>query len=294
MGRSGLYDYGKSVDLPVQRRLFSLLAGRHQGERSGSSHEFLDMAEYKLGDDISDVDWKATARHNQPIIKRFESTAALNVYLVVDGGSNMAALAGGGAGLTKNAVVEEFCTAISWLTARRGDHLGLVVGNSEKTRFLPARSGISHAEMVQRTATSIEVGDPDPDVPGLVRRLEAGLNRKSLVLLVTDYLQVTPQLWRPLRRLLTRHQVAMMLVEDFDPTRADLKSTVSDVKYGILPDFVRQNSAIRQEWALARQAERSRAEMLLTQMRVPFASAGAAAGVLPALIQMFEQGANRG
>ena len=88
-------EYAKFIDLPVQRKLLSLLEGRHGGSGAGSSHEFLDMAEYKVGDDVSDIDWKASARLSQPVVKRFEATAVLNVVLAVDTGSNMAALASG-------------------------------------------------------------------------------------------------------------------------------------------------------------------------------------------------------
>lgn len=288
MRRPGLYDYGKLVDLPVERELVSLLAGQHRGERAGTSHEFLDMAEYKLGDDISDVDWKATARHGRPIVKRFEAAAVLSVYLVVDGGANMAALAGSGPNTgdlySKKDVADEVCTAVSWLTARRSDHLGLVIGNEERVRFFPARSGFAHAETVVRAVAATSVDSPGPDVPRLLRRAETGLRRRSLLLLVTDRQQVTPHLVRSLRRLQTRHRVGVVLVDDFDPTADGGSAALADVRGGPLPRFVRGDPAIASQWAAVRGAEDARARALLDQARIPWAAAGTPAEVLPALI----------
>lgn len=292
MPRSGLHDYAKLVSVPVQRRLFSLLAGTHQGEQAGSSHEFLDMAEYKIGDDISDIDWKTSARMGQPIVKRFESAAVLSIYLVVDTGANMAALAADGS-TSKKEVGEEFCTAIAWLTAMRGDLLGLVVGNAQRVRSFPARSGLSHAETVLRVATSAQVDSPEASVLQLLRRLDTTLQRRSMILLVTDQQQITPEVWRPLRRLLTRHRVGVLLAEDLDPTLAAARS-LSDVQAGPIPDFVRDDPTIAHQWAIALREQRRRAHDLLSGLQIPFATAGSREEILPSLVKVLEGGEARG
>lgn len=292
MPRPGLHDYAKLVSMPVQRRLFSILAGIHRGENAGTSHEFLDMAEYKVGDDISDIDWKTSARMGHPVVKRFESAAVLSVYLVVDSGANMAALASGG--MTKKQVADEFSTAIAWLTAMRGDLLGLVVGNSQKVRAFPARSGLTHAETVLRVANGGAVSDPPPGVPQLLRRLDTTLQHRSMILLVTDQQQITPEVWRPLRRLLTRHRVGVLLVNDLDPTRAGAEDRLADVQAGAIPDFVKNDPTIAHQWAIALREQRRRSHELLATLRIPFAEAGSEADILPALVQILEGGETHG
>lgn len=286
MPRSGLHNYSLLVEIPVQRKLFSLLAGMHQGEQSGSSQEFLDMAEYKVGDDISDIDWKTSARMGQPIVKRFEATAVLSVYLAVDTGSTMAALAAGGSDTTKKEVGEEFCTAIAWLSAMRGDLLGLVVGNAQNVRSFPARSGLAHAETALRVAVSAQVGDPGPDVATILRRLETTIPRRSMIFLVTDQQQITPDLWRPLRRMLVRHSIRVLLVDDLDPTQLATDQDLMDVAGGPLPDFVRQDQTIAYQWAIATNDQRRRAEEMLRALHIPFAHAGSREDVLPALVEV--------
>lgn len=290
MAQSRITDYTKLVELPVRKKLLSLLAGRHGGERAGSSHEFLDMAEYKVGDDISDIDWKSTARHNQPIIKRFESTAVMNVFLVVDGGANMAALSSGGQGILKKDVADEFCTAIAWLTAARGDLLGLVVGNQRQLRSVPARSGLSHSETILRVAGMAVPDGPAADLPRLLRRLESGARSRSLVLIVTDREQINRSLWRTLRRLQTRQRVMVLLTEDYDPTQAAEGDQLADVNAGPIPDFVKDNPTIGYQWSRVVEQQRRQAEELLRALRIPFAAAGSREDVLGALLALTERG----
>ncbi len=296
MPAAGLHDYGKLVAIPVQRRLVSLLAGMHQGLRAGSSHEFLDMEEYKVGDDVSDIDWKTTARHSQPIIKRFESTAILTSYLLVDTGNTMAAEARLGNGETKRDVALEFATAICWLTALRGDHLGLVVGNEGELRSIPARSGISHAQKILRVAQMARVDGPGPALPRLAHRVRNGLSPRSILIFVTDHYQITPRAAEALKRLQAKHKVLVCLVEDRDPTgpAPSVGGTLTDVNAGNLPDFVAGDPTLRYQWSIAHRAALDAAEKRLRDAGITFASAGSRAEVLPALLELFGKGNGRG
>lgn len=287
MSVSGLHDYGKLVDFPVQRRLFSLLDGRHQGTGAGASHEFLDMAEYKPGDDITDIDWKASARHNQPILKRFESTATLNVELIFDSGSNMAGAAPSGE--SKADIAGEIATALAWMTSVRGDHMGLVAGNSDNVRTLPARSGLSHSEAAVEAVRRVSPQGGGPIVPQLLRRAETLVHRRSMIFLVTDFAQVTPVLRPHLRRLMTRHSVFVLLVEDLDPTTAG-GAELRDVDFGDLPDFVGEDQRLAMEWSRVIQNQRAYAQNELRALGVRSAAVSSMAAVLDSLVEVLGGG----
>ena len=80
------------IQLPVMRKLLSIMDGQHSALRQGRGWEFMDLAPYQPGDDVREIDWAATARTGSPIIKRHEATANLQVMLVVDTGREMGAL----------------------------------------------------------------------------------------------------------------------------------------------------------------------------------------------------------
>ena len=45
---------------------------------------FSEVREYQYGDDIRNIDWNVTARHNKPYVKVFEEERELTVMLMID------------------------------------------------------------------------------------------------------------------------------------------------------------------------------------------------------------------
>ena len=286
MGSPTLKDFAKAVPYPVQKRLLSILDGYHQGERVGHSHEFLDLEDYRPGDPIADVDWRATARAGHPIIKRFEATAVLTVMLAVDAGSSMAALAPGESGVPveKVRLAGDIEKAIVWLVAMHGDHLGLVAGNAVEMRTLPARTGLGHGETLLRIAQAINPDSGSSDFLAVLRRVRAGSKKRSLILGITDETQITGDVVAALNRLTQKHKVGLFLIEDFDPTKGS--GDISDVASGLLPDFVGTDEAIRLQWEQYTAARRRHVDQLLSAVPLRYARVGAEDEVLPALIRV--------
>lgn len=281
-----LQDYARAVPYPAQKRLLSILDGYHQGFRAGRSHEFLDMAEYKAGDAISDIDWKATARFNQPIIKRFEATAVLTVILAADTGSNMAALAPGflSGPVPKRTLAADLERVIAWLVSFHGDHLGLIAGNAAGVRTLPPRVGMGHAETLLHMASATTPDSAPPDFEEVLSRVSAVTTKRSLVLAVTDQSQITEKTAQRIRNLVMRHSVGLFLIEDYDPTGATSLGALSDVTTGRIPDFVKTDPKIAREWHLSLQAERSRAAQILNSLPIRHARIRGQEDILPSLV----------
>lgn len=225
------------IRLPVLRRLLALMDGQHAGVSAGHGQDFLDLAEYKVGDDVKDIDWKTSARHGRPVVKRFESRANVQLVLAVDTGRTMGAQAAGGE--PKIDVAAAACAVVAWLSTMRGDQVGLVAGNAGGVWQVPARSGNAHADMLlRRLDASIGLDRPGPDLGRVLARVDVATRRRSLVVIVSDQTQPGPEAESVVKRLCVRHQVMMLAVEDLDPTRVDARSDVVDVMNGPLPDFV--------------------------------------------------------
>lgn len=286
MGRVSVQEYGKLVELPVQKKLLSLLQGRHGGTGAGSSHEFLDMAEYRPGDAIADIDWKSTARFQTPIVKRFERSAVLNVVLAVDTGANMSALtAGEPSEESKEDVSAEIVLALAWLTAYRGDHLGLVAGNKEQMATLPARSGSAHAQTLERIATSGTPTGAPGDFTSVMRRVDAVRRGRSMVVAITDEAQVDALDPVYLKRVATKHELMFLLVEDTEPAAVARKDLI-DVAAGPLPQFAR-SAEVAEQWRLSRRLRATRVTSKLKSNGVAFVRVQSRAGVPRALVELF-------
>ena len=281
------------IQLPVMRKLLSVMDGQHSALRQGRGWEFMDLAPYQPGDDVREIDWAATARTGLPIIKRHEATANLQVMLVVDTGREMGALAPSGE--TKEEIALTACEAIAWLSVARGDQIGLVAGDAERVRFMPARSGNAHAETImRRIEEDITLSSPHSDVPKLLVRARTVTRRRSLIVIVTDSTQPEPTRLSDdlIKSLSVRHQVILVSVQDIDPTSLEEGTNVVDVTEGPLPDFLLRDSQLAGEAANLVAMRRYAVAQMLDKRGVIRVDVGSSEDVPRALMRALERGAH--
>ena len=281
------------IQLPVMRKLLSIMDGQHSALRQGRGWEFMDLAPYQPGDDVREIDWAATARTGSPIIKRHEATANLQVMLVVDTGREMGALAPSGE--TKEEIALAACEAIAWLSVARGDQIGLVAGDDERVRFMPARSGNAHAETVlRRIEEDITLASPHANVPKLLARVRTVTRRRSLIVIVTDSTQptATRETDDLIKSLSVRHQVILISIEDIDPTTLEKGTEVVDVNEGPLPDFLLRDSQLAGEAANVVAMRRAAVKQLLDQRGVIHVDVSSSEEIPHALMRALQRGAH--
>ncbi|MGB2787690.1 MAG: DUF58 domain-containing protein, partial [Candidatus Saccharimonadaceae bacterium] len=75
----------------AHEKVRGVLEGEYGSVFKGRSMDFDDLREYVVGDDIKDIDWKATARSGSTLIRRYIAIRKHNIMLVVDTGRDMAA-----------------------------------------------------------------------------------------------------------------------------------------------------------------------------------------------------------
>ena len=96
------------------------------------------------GDDVRDIDWKATARSGHVLIKRFVSEKHHKILVVADAGRNTTALAPSG---ESSATSPHTSSAPSGLiTLRRSDEIGMVFGDNRGCVDIRLRRGETHIE----------------------------------------------------------------------------------------------------------------------------------------------------
>ena len=139
----------------ANRRSTNLLEGEYAAITAGRSLDFDDLREYVPGDEVDDIDWKATARTGSPLVKRYKQTRRQDVILAVDTGRGMAAASQGGS--PKRDVAILIAGALGYLSLRHGDAVGLItrVGRSHAAPPAARQRGVPRDPAAQRRA-----GDP--------------------------------------------------------------------------------------------------------------------------------------
>lgn len=217
------------VDLHTSNRARGLIQGRGRSMFKGNGEDFDDLKYYQPGDKISDIDWKATARSGEPLIRQFNEERVRHLSIVADTSAAMAATAADGTSKRDAAVMA--AGLICFLAQKNGDLIGLVGGHDSRPVQLPARSSDGHLELLLRTIQqSTTTASPAPDSAWLLERAFRVTARSTLMTIVTDEARPTVEDFPLLRRLTTRHDVMVVRLADADPPqREHLGMEVVDV-----------------------------------------------------------------
>jgi len=247
-----------TLSIHAHRKVRGMLDGEYTSVFHGRSLEFDDLRPYVAGDEIKDIDWKATARLGALQTRRYVASRKHTIVVVADTGRNMAALATTGESKRDLAILA--AGTASYIASRHGDLVALVAGDAEGTTYLRPESTLAHLErmlQVIHTRTRLDAG-----VSGLARQLTfvaRGFRRGHILIVIADDRELDDDEQRALRRLNVRHEILWMTIGDADLVRQSWSNRgMRDVETeSSLPEFIRNDPAVRAEFA-ATVAERTR------------------------------------
>jgi uncharacterized protein (DUF58 family) len=204
----------------ANRRSTNLLEGEYAAITSGRSLDFDDLREYVVGDEVDDIDWKATARTGTALVKRYKQTRRQDVILAVDTGRGMAATSQGGE--PKRDLAIAVAGTLGYLALRHGDAVGLVTRSSGRVRHRPPRASEGYLETLLRNVQQETRLDADSSDPvALVTYLVRGIANRSIVVIVGDDVEPDPTVDEALRGLRARHELLWITVADLDLVDGD-------------------------------------------------------------------------
>lgn len=278
------------LELPVVKRASGALDGRHRSVFSGHGQDFDEMVEYRPGDDIGDIDWKASAGVGEPVIRRFERQSNLAMMLVVDTSRTMAVP--GADGMPKSQIAQFACDVVAYLARERGDRLALVAGDADRLVHLPGRQGVAHLELLLRRVeamTSLEAGAAN--VMSLLEKAEAlTADRRTVMVVVTDEAHPRPESEPVLRRLRARHEVILVRVADA-PIGSLLDGPVEDVDQLLgLPPYLWGREDVRREAVGTQEHRREAVTAMIDRCGVSQVIARDMDEMLDDLVKLFARG----
>lgn len=211
LGRQG------GLELTARRVLDGLYAGRHRSAWHGSSIDFAEHRPYQPGDEPRTIDWRAFARTDRLLIRRYHDERHLPLTLVFDTSASM-----GYGTPTKHATAVLAGAALALLAIDQGDSVRVLAGATglAGTGDLGGGHGASRVlQVLDDLTVSGATG-----LPAALERLSATLNRRSLVVVFSDLLLDPALLSAPLGLLQARgHEVTLLQV--LDPSEVALPAT---------------------------------------------------------------------
>ncbi|MDP2228135.1 MAG: DUF58 domain-containing protein [Moraxellaceae bacterium] len=172
--------------------------------RRGAGMEFHQLREYREGDAIKQIDWKATSRLRKLIAREYQDERDQQVMLLLDGGFRMRSQDG------RLSHFDEALNALLLLTysvQRQGDAVGLMTFANREC-LLPPAKGRAVMNRFMNAVFDLEPSGQTPDFASLATRLDTQVRKRSLLILITSLRdEDTAELADACRRLGERHLV---------------------------------------------------------------------------------------
>jgi len=156
-------------------------AGFRAVRQRGEGGSFESLREYVRGDDPRTMDWKASARRGQLIVRQFEVERRQNVMLLIDAGRLMTQEIGGRERLDHALTAALLLADVASL---HGDLVGLLVFSDRVMQYLPpAKSTLSR---LADALGEVHANLAEPNYPAAFTYLSQQLRRRSLLVMFTD------------------------------------------------------------------------------------------------------------
>ena len=190
-----------------------LLEGGRYALLHSRSLEFDDLRPYVRGDDVRDIDWKASARSGSVLIKRFVDEKHHKILLVADAGRNMTAQAPSGE--AKIDVAANILGAFGLITLKRADQIGMVYGDDRGCVNIRQGRGETHIEsMLHRFYGHVLAKPGASDIACQLDYVATHYRHQMLIVVVSDEPESDGRLEEAVSRLAGRHDVMWAMVSD--------------------------------------------------------------------------------
>lgn len=210
MDNSELLKKVRHIEIKTRGLSRNIFAGQYHSAFKGRGMAFSEVREYQYGDDVRDIDWNVTARHNKPYIKVFEEERELTVMLLVD----MSASRNFGAvGSMKRDMMVEIAATLAFSAIQNNDKIGVLFFTDRIEKFIPPKKGKKHILYIIRELISFE---PQGTGTNLGLALEYATNvikRRCTAFLISDFI-AAPNYSDALLIANRRHDIVALQVYD--------------------------------------------------------------------------------
>lgn len=220
----------------------SRVVGAHLKRRRGEGTEFQQLREYRVGDSLRQIDWKASQRTRKLISREYQDERNQQVMLLLDTGRRMLARDGA---LSHFDHVLNAALMVAYIALRQGDAVGLLA-SGRPSRFLAPRRSLAMIDTLLETVFDLEAQPVATDYLEAATVLGARQSRRCLVLLITNARdEDIEDLAAAVRQLQRRHLVCVASLREavLDDSPSDGVRTFDDaIRVAAMAQYVEQRS----------------------------------------------------
>jgi len=214
----------KEFEVALKKMVATRIVGHYQSLFRGKGLEFDAYRNYLPStDDAGRIDWKASARANELLIREYIEERDVQVFFVIDVSSSMVF---GSSEKIKNEYALEMIAALANLILKAGDRVGFLIFNDKIVKLRMPAPGQRQFFILSKALLNPEIYGGGYDLRNVLKFLSGALpSGVSLVLIISDF--IGPRDWSRELRILNKKVETVGIM-------------ISDPRDRILPDDAQQ------------------------------------------------------
>ncbi|HPI90556.1 MAG TPA: DUF58 domain-containing protein [Spirochaetota bacterium] len=207
----------KKIKLQSRRKLNTLFMGEYRSAFKGMGLAFESVREYNFGDDVRSIDWNVSARMNHLYVKEFVEERELSVVLMVDVSGSQEF----GSARTKRDLLLETVTLFLYLAQMNNDSVTVILFSDSVEKVIKPLKGRKYILKVLDEIMKHEPGSRGTDISAAVDTARRILKKRSIVFVISDFLDESGDFSLKLRLLSRKHDIIPVQISD--PLEKEMK-----------------------------------------------------------------------
>ncbi|MDE5968761.1 MAG: DUF58 domain-containing protein [Muribaculaceae bacterium] len=175
----------RRIEIKTRGLSNNIFAGEYHSTFKGRGMTFSEVREYQYGDDIRDIDWNVTARHNHPFVKVYEEERELTVMLLIDVSSSRLF---GAVGEEKREMIAEIAATLAFSAIQNNDKVGVIFFSDKIEKFIPPKKGKKHILLIIRELLDFTPENKLTDIAHAVKYFSDAMKKRCTTFLISDFI----------------------------------------------------------------------------------------------------------
>ena len=281
----------RRIEIKTRGLSDEIFAGKYHTAFRGRGMSFAEVREYRVGDDVRDIDWNVTARSDRAHVKVYEEERELTMMLIVDVSPSRMF---GSESITKKNLITEVAATLAFSASKNNDKVGCILFSDHIEKFIPPKKGRSHILMIIRELVSFQPMGRGTNLSEALRYL-VGVNKKRTTsFILSDFINSEadmPKFEDALKIASSKHD--LMAINIFDKRDLELPNVgiieVEDAETGEREWIDTSSRRVREHWKQSFEERNAAMLKTLSHNRVDVAEVETDGDYVVELLKMFKR-----
>lgn len=175
----------RKIEIKTRGLSQNIFAGEYHSAFKGRGVIFSEVRKYQPGDDVRDIDWNVTARHNEPFVKVYEEERELTLILLIDvsGSGDFGAF-----GEEKKVMMAEIAATLAFSSLQNNDKVGVIFFSDKVEKYIPPQKGKKHVLLIIREIIDFKPKSRGTDINAALQFLLNAIKKRATAFLLSDFI----------------------------------------------------------------------------------------------------------